>query len=309
MIKKILNIADTLHQDGFSSKKCAEALSNIETSLNLEEFNKELGDWLLCNQIPRQLNVYNHFGQPPVTIYNNDEFVIDIYFWMHADTSLHSHAFNGAFKILYGKSLHEEFKIESKETYSNDIQLNQLTRTKSELLKEADVREIVSGNTFNHRVVHLSAPTVTLCIRSVKDLTVPQWHYFDNGLSILKRELDESIFKKIFYADYLSSFSLEQSTNFTHEFISKLELSESMNLFEQLTVDTMGLSEAYQQILFNIMMSIFNNTKWFHLYEEACDRELIQAQDDTEEAKLIAHLNNHAYTEKEATVLFSAFSR
>ena len=51
-------------------------------------------------------------------------------------------------------------------------------------------------------VVHIDNPTVTLCIRTCNDITIPQWHHFENGLSILKRELDESVYKKLFYFDY-----------------------------------------------------------------------------------------------------------
>ncbi len=307
MINKIINIGKVLENNEFTTDNCRKLLEQLESPQDLESFSNELAQWILENELPEQLNIYNHFGQPPVTIYNNGIFVIDIYFWMHADTSLHSHAFSGAFKVLFGKSLHEEYEIKTKNKYTHDIHLNEIKRVKSEILKPKDIREIKSGKDLNHRVVHLSSPTVTLCIRTVKDFTIPQWHYFDNGLSILKRELHESIFKKLFFADYLANFSSDNSNTFTKSFISSLDLSESMNLFEQLTVDTMGLSENYQQTLFEIMMDTLQNNTWFKLYEEACDKEIQQAPlDSAEEEKLIIHLNNYSFDEKEATKLFNA---
>lgn len=305
MLDKILEIGKEIQDKGFSSLVCRDTIDKIDITSDLDTFNQELSKWILSNELPTQLNVYNTFGQPPVTVFNNGEFVVDLYFWMHADTSLHSHAFEGAFKVLYGQSLHEEFSIELQEKYSDDVVLNKLNLDTSAILNPGDSNIITSGDSFNHRVIHLSSPTVTLCVRTVKDLTVPQWHYFDNGLSILKRELDESVYKKMFFADYLCNSNIKTATQFTHKFLKSLELSQIMNLFEQLTVDTMGLSEDYQAILYENMMAKLSSTKWFSLYEDVCDQELSQAEDNSEQARLIAHLNNYSYSEEDAVKLFN----
>ena len=47
----------------------------------------------------------------------------------------------------------------------------------------------------------------------------------------------------------------------------KLSNSELMNLYEQLTVDTMGISEDGQEMIYNLMMDKLNHQKWFRLYE------------------------------------------
>jgi hypothetical protein len=109
----------------------------------------------------------------------------------------------------------------------------------------------------------------------------------------------------MFYADYLYISNPNPSITFTKDYIDSLELSQIINLFEQLTVDTMGLSEEYQAILYEKMMAKLSATKWFILYEEICDQELSQAEDNSEQAKLIAHLNNYSYSEDEAIKLFN----
>ncbi len=309
MLEKILEIGPALEKENLKpdefNQKCLEVLSSLDITTDLESFSDSLGKWLLKNPLPRQLNVYNAFGQPPVTVFNNESFVVDIYFWMHADTSLHSHAFNGAFKVLFGKSLHETFKIEMKNEFSQDVALNALIKENSKILSPGDCEIIPRGVSFNHRVVHLSAPTVSLCIRTITDLDTPQWHYFDNGLSILKQETEQSVLKKIFYADYLQSINTKSSDKFLKAFVSTIEISKLLNLFEQLTVDTMDLSDATQELLYNLMMDRFNKEPWFSLYEECADQESSLDYEGDEKDRLIQHLNRHDYSTDEANRLIA----
>lgn len=277
MLDKILELgpkieAMALKPEQFPAK-CEDILKKLEFITPLEDFSKELGQWLLNEKLPKQLNVYNNFGQPPVTLFNNGEFVVDLYFWMQADTSIHSHSFAGAFKVLFGKSLHENYKIQEKKIYSEDVILNTLTKMESKNLLPGDTVQIIRGNGFNHRVVHLGKPTITLCIRTISDLTIPQWHHFENGLSILKQELKESIYKNLFYGDYLYQLNPKEAKKFLGQFIRSIRNSEAMNLFEQLSVDTMGISEDAQEMIYNLMMKRFNKEEWFQIYEANFDQE------------------------------------
>ncbi len=295
MIDEIIEIGKKLEKFEFESRlftaKSKELIDQFEITKTLSEFSAELGQWITKSALPEQLNVYNTFGQPPVTVFRNENFVIDIYFWMHADTSLHSHAFCGSFKILYGQSLHEEFSIEQIKSYSHDASFNKLTRTDFKILNPSDSITILRGSEFNHRVVHLSTPSVTLCIRTVTDKEIPQWHHFDNGLSVLKREVDQSLLKKLFYGDYLFQIGQESLFTYTQDFIGSLESSELINFFEQLSVDTMGLSDDYQELIYNIMIEKLNSLPWFSLYESHC--ETIQNRDPIAMKDKLSKLNSH----------------
>jgi hypothetical protein len=154
-------------------------------------------------------------------------------------------------------------------------------------------------------VVHLSSPTVTLCVRTITDIDIPQWHYFDNGLSILKQEIEQSVYKKIFYADYLYAMNPESAESFLKTFVMTIEVSKLINLFEQLTVDTMGLSELTQELLYNLMMVRFNNETWYSLYEEACDRVPNENIGTDEKSRLKSHLEYHQYSQTELLRLTS----
>ena len=211
---------------------------------------------------------YNTFGQPPITIFNNEKFVVDIYFWMHADTSIHDHSFSGAFKVLHGRSLHEEFHIQKIKAYSKDVLKTNVSRFKSESLKAGDTRAIIAGNEFTHRVIHLDKPTITLCIRTVNDLAKLQWHHFSNGLSILKRELSEHTIKSVFYFEYLLQRDYSEGLNFINKLIKSWDISTGLNLYEQIYLGELGLVESSRSVFLELFVELFGDTDWFKLYED-----------------------------------------
>src|SRR5688572_6537914 len=55
--------------------------------------------------LPQQLDPRSNFGQPPLTVWRTDRFVVDLYFWVDTETSIHDHSFSGAFTNLMGQSL------------------------------------------------------------------------------------------------------------------------------------------------------------------------------------------------------------
>jgi hypothetical protein len=276
---------------------CFNELREFQVDKTLKEFDLEVSEWLSNTKLPIQLNVHNGFGQPPITLYNNGTFVVDIYFWMHADTSIHSHAFSGAFKVLYGRSIHEIYTVEKIKEYSSDVMQTDISRTQVDVLYPNDTNKILAGDDFCHRVVHLEAPTVTLCIRTVNDLTIPQWHHFENGLSILKRELSESVYKRLFFSEYLITRTNEEGLNYLVQYIRSLQDSEVMNLFEQLTIDSMGLCEQTTELIYTAIMDTYKDKEWFLIYEEYClwTENHIHPQGDSPSERFYTHAVNTSY--------------
>ena len=304
MINRLIELGHTIEKEGIKdnisfSDHSLKVLEDFKIESSLSDLEADISKWMLESKIPTQLNVYNSFGQPPVTVFNNGEFVIDLYFWMHADTSIHGHAFSGAFKVLFGRSVHELFSVKNKKSYSHDVASTDITREEVTVLNPGDTQKILPGDLFHHRVVHLDNPTVTLCIRTCNDKTIPQWHHFENGLSILKRELDESVYKKLFYFDYLFSKDQEIGAKFVDQFLQSIDSSVAMNLFEQLTVDTMGITEASLDYFYNKFMDFFQNNEWFALYEQYCVQaeDHIQPEGNLAAEKFLAHAQNTNYSQ------------
>ena len=290
------------------SKLALKEISDFNNSLSLEEFEDEIGSWLIDNNIPKQLNVYDGFGQPPVTIFNNDKFVIDLYFWIDIDTSIHSHSFSGAFKVLYGRSLHEVYKIKPKKMFSLDIMESDIELCDLQVLEPGDGREIRKGNSFNHRLIHLDKPTITLCIRTINDINPMQWHHFSNGLSVIKKEISQEILKNLYYGNYLLNKNEESGKAYFQSLFNICPPSALLNLYERLNVETMGLSENTCHTFFELFNERFEGTKWFELYHSFysnLQENYYEADCDEAVDRALEHMVNFRYDMNQATQVLS----
>ncbi|TNF26180.1 MAG: hypothetical protein EP319_14560 [Deltaproteobacteria bacterium] len=281
---------------------CYEELADFNNEMSLDDFDSEMADWIQKSSLPTQLNVYNSFGQPPVTVFNNGKFVIDLYFWMHVDTSIHSHSFCGAFKVFFGRSLHEQFSIQPIDIYAPDIMKTKVDRIKTDILDQGSTLRIIQGNDFTHRVIHLETPTITLCARTVTDTTKQQWHHFPNGISIEKKSIPEDVLKKIYFYQYLLQRDEEKGLDFLKDLVQDLSLSINMNLYEQLTMDPMGLEDYAIEPFFNEVYARVGETPWFKEYmghyQKLQETEL-DFEAYTPELRFLEHAIINEYTEDE----------
>lgn len=287
------------------SQIALKELESFSIDISLESLEKSLTSWLCEYELPSQVNVYNTFGQPPVTVFNNGIFVVDLYFWMHVDTSIHDHSFSGAFKLLAGKSLHERFKVNPIEIFSDDVMRSDVSLIDYKVLNEGDSHEIVRGESFNHRLIHIDAPTVTLCVRTINDETSSQWHHFSNGLSIHKKEMSQEVIKSLYYWQYLYLRNVDMASSFIDEKINSWTISQNLNLYEQLSMDQMNLEEELVEHIFNLISFKYQNEQWFKLYNEFYQNALRYKEIDREEPiyRLFEHLINNNYELNESKVI------
>lgn len=113
-----------------------------------------------------QLDPDATFGQPPVTIWQCEDFLIDLYFWLQPQTAIHDHSFAGAFTNLRGESLHLRYDFQRNVRVSETVLLGDLRVRQTETLARGAVRPIVAGPRFIHSVWHLERPTITLTVRT-----------------------------------------------------------------------------------------------------------------------------------------------
>lgn len=126
-------------------------------------------DWAMSNELPLQADLDASFGQPPVTVFAHERFVITALFWVDGTTSIHQHAFSGAFQVLAGSSLHTPFTFERRQELSRRLFVGALRAGTPELLRKGDVRSFSSGPGFVHSLFHLDRPSVTLIARTRHD--------------------------------------------------------------------------------------------------------------------------------------------
>ena len=289
------------------------ALNNFNSSLGLEEFEAQISKWMLeVNKLPEQLNMYNTFGEPPVTLFNNGKFAVDIYFWRKNDTIIHSHAFRGAFKVLYGQSLHEEFQVKITDEIEKDIVCSEIVNSKTTIMNASDNQIIKPGMELVHRVLHLDNPTITLCLRTVEDTELSQWHHLTSGLSFTKYNLDPLTIKRVLYFQYLYNSNPVNANEFLNNTLKQMDASAKLSLYESLFTNEFGLDYEVSNIIIESMHAHCENTKWFKLHDahySSLQNHLIEYKAPTAELKLLAHSINSNYTPQKVEQLLSSVSK
>lgn len=116
--------------------------------------------------LPEQHDLEGRFGNPPVTLFSGPRFYIDIYYWLDGTTSIHQHAFTGAFQVLLGSSIHSSYTFREDGVINEHFSVGELALNDVQLLKQHDVRTIKPGRQFIHSLFHLDRPSATITIRT-----------------------------------------------------------------------------------------------------------------------------------------------
>lgn len=147
--------------------------------------------------LPYQVDIEATFGQPPLTVYWQHEFRIELLFWVEGMPGIHQHSFSGAFHVMHGSSLHTEWKFESSDRVSTGLCVGALYPKKTELLVKGDVRRIVAGPEFIHSTYHVDRPSISVVVRTNREEDhLPQYQYYPPGIAIA-RDITPTIQRRI----------------------------------------------------------------------------------------------------------------
>jgi hypothetical protein len=135
-------------------------------------------------ELPPQYDPAGRFGEPPITLYRGPRFHIDIYFWFTATTTLHQHAFCGAFQVFEGSSLHTWYEFEREHTINVFAETGSLRLKTCQVLTKGMAQEIWPGRRYIHSLYHLDEPSVTIVVRTHgSPLEPPQFDYYKPGFA------------------------------------------------------------------------------------------------------------------------------
>lgn len=124
------------------------------------------------------------FGQPALTVFAGERFFVEVLFWNHGTTSVHQHAFSGAFGVLAGASVHCAYSFAPKRRLNNGVLCGSVDCHDTEVLKPGDVRRIRQGADFIHSLFHMVQPSVTVVIRTYNNPdSLPQYTYSPPSLA------------------------------------------------------------------------------------------------------------------------------
>jgi hypothetical protein len=140
--------------------------------------------WTLSTpELPQQDDLEATFGEPPITLYHGRRFFIQVLLWLDGSTSIHRHAFCGAFAVLAGSSLHSRYAFEVRRRISSRFLLGDLRLRGAELLERGDVVEITAD--LIHGLFHFETPSATVIVRTyLDDEAAPQYSYRPPCLAI-----------------------------------------------------------------------------------------------------------------------------
>jgi hypothetical protein len=145
--------------------------------------------------LPKQRASSDIFGQPPAVMYRSENFEIQAITWMEGTTSTHQHGFDGAFRVVWGSSLHIGYTFDQQESMAEGhLVTGQLAMIEPEILWPGDVRPIVAGPDFIHALFHLERPSMTIVVRNGSSgLPFPQYDYRLPGLGFDVLEKDDRL--------------------------------------------------------------------------------------------------------------------
>jgi hypothetical protein len=151
-----------------------------------------------ASTLPVQMDLQTKFGNPPITLFVGPRFYIDVYYWLDGTTTIHQHAFSGAFQVLHGSSVHAGYQFEVEREISPHLLTGMLSFRDVSLLTRGDIREIHPGPEFIHSLFHLERPSVTITIRTYKAPSFPrQYSYLKPSLAINAFFTDVSLLKRV----------------------------------------------------------------------------------------------------------------
>jgi len=177
----LLTDYDPRHFSDVAARALAE--SDLPSKLTPDD----VVDWAFgALTLPKQETLPATFGQPPVTLFRSRRFYIEALFWIDGSTSIHQHAFSGAFQVLEGSSIETRYAFEPNRAFDGHFVLGTLRTDSTSLLRKGDVRPIVSGmNGVVHALFHLERPSVTIVVRTFHDAGVgPQFNYARPGVGL-----------------------------------------------------------------------------------------------------------------------------
>lgn len=173
---------------GYDNARLSEVAVGVlaESALHERVTVEDLCAWCFqTSAYPRQPNELAMFGQPPMTIYADDRLYIEILFWLENTTTIHQHAFSGAFYVLAGPSIHSVYRFEEHDHISDRLLVGDVTLERFERLQTGDVQPIDAGTSYIHALFHLGYPSVTVVVRNVvEEDKRPQFNYYRPSLAI-----------------------------------------------------------------------------------------------------------------------------
>jgi hypothetical protein len=143
------------------------AKARLESTVPIDS----LHEWLATTPwLPEQEDLDASFSEPPLTLFVHPRFYIEALHWSAGTPGIHHHSFSGAFSVLAGSSLHSRYTFVSECRINERLSLGWLRLSDCHVLPTGAVEPIVPGASLIHSTFHLDSPSITLVVRTYRDV-------------------------------------------------------------------------------------------------------------------------------------------
>lgn len=179
-------------------------------------------------QLPRQQDRKANFGNPPITLFNGARFYIDVYYWLDGTTSIHQHAFSGAFQVLLGSSVHSHYRFDVEREINPHFLLGKMQLQDVSLLTKGNIRTICAGPQFIHSLFHLERPSVTITVRSNHAASAAvQYSYLKPFVAFDPFYEEDALAKKVQTTSLLLSMKHPEADRFVTDLLDSADFHTS----------------------------------------------------------------------------------
>lgn len=233
----------------------ATITEEILSSEKIDVSSEDICNWVLDSKtFITQVNFNSSFGEPPITVFSNDKFYIEVLYWLSGTTSIHQHSFTGSFYVLSGSSIHSTYKFEEKLRINEHLLFGDIIAMNTEVLEKGQHRGIPIGNSFIHSLFHLEYPSVSIVIRT----------YGDPGNSI------QYAYAKPHIA--YNSFRTSQKNTRQFQMLRMLKLSDNLKFLSHLykfmeRADVHTFIEMSMKLVNDNLISIEERDELFRIFE------------------------------------------
>jgi len=166
--------------------------------------------------------VASDFSDLQLILHADAEVEVQLLYWLTATTSVHNHGFDGAFRVLSGRSIHSCFTFDSVWSDDQGFALGSLSLAGAELLEPGDVRPIRGGFETIHAVYHLGFPSVTLLVATARSQPkAPTFEFRGRSIAVDRSRIDLFTIRQVQalrlmartgrpFADQLAQWALER---------------------------------------------------------------------------------------------------
>jgi hypothetical protein len=157
--------------------------------------------------LPEQRRSDQGFGQPAITLYYGERFLIEALCWHTSTPAIHQHAFSGAFRVLTGRSVHSTYSYTEHDRLEC-ISLGELKLERTEVLDSASTVSIRRGRDLIHANFHLDSPTMTIVVRTHQGVE-PELTYLPPGVAYDSAARSPALHKRIELLDTMHQIGHE----------------------------------------------------------------------------------------------------